>query len=218
MTKDDYPQFRELLAGVYAMYRVECTRVHLDIWWRAFQGHDLAALSEALSRHLMNPDTGQYLPKPADAVRMMGGTTQDAALQAWAKVDRAVRVVGTWNSVVFDDPLIHRVIDEMGGWPQLGNKQEKEWPFIAKEFENRYRGYKLRGERPDYPRRLIGSAEHGNSHTGHQTPDGDVALIGASEACRRVMSGGQDVQRLPVNNMAALLRGPLKQLESKGGR
>jgi len=77
-------------------------------------------------RHLMNPDTGQFLPKPADIVRMLGGRTLDRALMAWAKVDKAVRQIGTYESVVFDDALIHRVLHEMGGWVGMGQKTENE--------------------------------------------------------------------------------------------
>jgi hypothetical protein len=35
------------------------------------------------------------------------------------------------------------VISDMGGWVLLGSKGDGDWPFIAKEFENRYRGYRM---------------------------------------------------------------------------
>lgn len=108
---------------------------------------DLAAVKDALNRHCVNPDNGQFMPKPADVVKLLQGSSQDGALVAWAKVDRAVRQVGTYSTVVFDDPIIHRVVQDMGGWVALGDKREKEWPFVAKEFENRYRGYPMRSFR-----------------------------------------------------------------------
>jgi len=84
------------------------------------------------------------MPKVADVIKMLQGSTQDSALTAWAKVDKAVRSIGTQMSVAFDDPLIHKVIQDMGGWLGLGQRQEAEWPFVAKEFETRYRGFKAR--------------------------------------------------------------------------
>jgi len=87
-------------------------------------------------------------------------------LIAWSKVDRAVRVVGTYESVIFDDALIHRVITDMGGWIQLGHKKEEEWPFVKNEFENRYRGYSLRQEKPEYPKVLIGISQSQNDQMG----------------------------------------------------
>ena len=51
----------------------------------------------------------------ADILRMMQGTSLDSALSAWAKVDKAVRRVGTYETIVFDDEIIHRVIHDMSG-------------------------------------------------------------------------------------------------------
>src|SRR5260363_262611 len=86
---------------------------------------------------------------------------------AWANVDQAVRGVGPYQSVVFEDALIHRVLAEMGGWIPLGSKTEDEWPFVHNEFVNRYRGYRMRSETPDYPPVLIGLFEAQNRQSGY---------------------------------------------------
>jgi len=41
---------------------------------------------------------------------------------------------------VFDDVLIHVVIEDMGGWKDCAI-DDKQQPFVAKEFQDRYRGY-----------------------------------------------------------------------------
>ena len=105
-------------------------------------------------------------------------------------MDKAVRQVGTHRSVVFDDPLIHRVLQEMGGWIGMGQKTEDEWPFVAKEFENRYRGYAMRGERPEYPPVLVGIADATNARGGFKTEQ--PMLIGAPEKAQEVMRLGAD--------------------------
>ena len=109
-------------------------------------------------------------------------------LVAWAKVDRAVRQVGTWQSVVFDDALIHRVLHDMGGWLALERKTEDDWPFVAKEFQNRYRGYRGRSERPDYPPVLVGATQAHNSRVGGGAPA--PVLIGDAGQARAVLAGG----------------------------
>lgn len=190
MQPNDFPAFRELLAGVHDFYTKDLSEFALSVWWEALKPFDYQAVSQAMSRHITNPDTGQYMPKPADVVRLFGGRTQDRALMAWAKVDRAVRSVGTYESVAFDDPLIHRVIHEMGGWVGIGQKSEDEWPFVAKEFENRYRSYAMRGEVPDYPPVLIGISEAHNAQNGQRTDP--PRLIGHAETAELVMSGGTD--------------------------
>lgn len=200
MQTDDFKPFREGVAGVYAFYGKEVTAFALDVWWTALKAYDLAAIKDAFNRHLMNPDAGAFLPKPADIVRMLGGTTQDAALQAWAKVDKAVRCVGTYADVVFDDPLIHRVIHDMGGWIALGSKTEEDWPFIAREFENRYRGYRTRSARPDHPTVLIGMANAHNRKGGFK--EEPPRLIGDQQKCLQVMECGTDTPTLGLIKVA----------------
>ena len=190
MQTAEIDRFTELLCGVFELYAREVSPFSVRIWWEALRPFDLAAVQLAMSRHVQNPDAGQFPPKPADVIRMLGGTTQDGALRAWAKVDRAVRMVGVYASVAFDDALIHRVLHDMGGWVGLGNKREDEWPFVAREFENRYRGYAMRGERPQYPAVLVGIADAENVRRGFR---GDPPrLVGDAAAAAIVMQGGTD--------------------------
>lgn len=188
MRVEEFEEFRTLLQGVHDFYGRDLTNFGLSVWWQAMKPYDLAAVRDAMGRHCVNPDTGQFLPKPADVVRMIGGRTVDAAQQAWSKVDQAVRRIGTYTSVVFDDPLVHRVIADMGGWIPLGAKREDEWPFVAREFETRYRGYAMRGETPPYPARLVGISEHENALAGQ--PIADPVLIGDTAKAQRVLAAG----------------------------
>lgn len=204
VTSDDFEKFREGVQGVYSFYAKDVTDFVLDVWWNALKPYDLGAVVEAFNRHLMNPDTGQWLPKPADIVKMFGGRTQDRALVAWSKVDRAVRHVGPYESVVFDDPLIHRVIQEMAGWIGLGQKTDDDWPFVAKEFESRYRGYAMRGDTPDYAPVLIGISEAYNTQKGlsNEKP----VLIGNKDSAISVMNKGSLVQPIGINRAESSLR------------
>lgn len=202
MREQDKPEFSVLVADVYKFYRAEVTTFALGVWWSAMRPFDLAAVREAFGRHVVNPDTGQFLPKPADVVKMLGGTTQDAALVAWAKVDRAIRVVGTYESVAFDDALIHRVIEDMGGWVKLGQVTEDELPFRAKEFETRYRGFRIRSESPEYPRVLIGIHQAHNEQ--NNRPVAPPVLIGNTQRAQLVMAQGTDAPRLNVASAAQL--------------
>lgn len=197
MTKDDFEDFRAFLSEALAFWGKDVSRFTLDVWWQAMLPFDLVTVQQAFSRHAMNPDAGQFAPKPADVMKMLGGTTNDRALSAWAKVDRALRVVGPYRSVAFDDPLIHRVLADMGGWTALANKRDDEWPFVAKEFETRYRGFAMRGERPEYPGVLVGISEHTNSAEGKRSAP--PMLIGSPDRARKVIDSG-------VENIAGLLQ------------
>src|SRR5688500_8833324 len=200
MEIDDSQRFHEGSSGVMGFYGKSVSRFALDVWWTALKRHDLSAIVDAFNRHLANPDAGQFAPKPADIIRMLQGSTQDAALRAWAKVDQAVRRVGTYCDVVFDDALIHRVIQDMGGWIALGAKGEDEWPFVAKEFENRYRGFCSRSERPTYPATLVGIAAAQNNLKGFKNEK--PVLIGNEQVAMQVLHGGTDRPALGLKRMS----------------
>jgi hypothetical protein len=190
MKECDKSRFVSALVETADLYGYSLSIFAQKLWWDAMQPYDIETFLDALYRHIKNPDTGQFMPKPADVVRMLNGTSSDAALVAWAKVDKAVRHIGMFSSVVFDDPLIHRVLSDMGGWCSLATKTEDEWPFVGKEFENRYRGYSMRNEKPEYPAKMIGMFEAENSRNGFKSDP--PILVGDTRRALAVMNGGTD--------------------------
>jgi hypothetical protein len=181
MNQNDAGRFRELLQGVYSYYRIELSQFHIDVFWHALKAFDFAPVQDAFNRHVQNPDNGQFLPKVADIVKLIGGGTADRALLAWSKFEIAVQYVGSWDSVVFDDPIIHQVADDMGGWMELCAREEKDWPFTKNEFVQRYRGY-ANSRLLSYPAKLIGRFEAEN---GGAVPVGDRCRRRSSSATRR---------------------------------
>lgn len=181
MKRTDRAAFVESLSAVYALYRVDLSAAVTEIWWRALQNYDIAAVQEALGRHAVNPDTGQFVPKPADVVRLLEGTTTDTALLAWAKVADAVKHVGSWTSVQFDDPIIHRVIVDLGGWTELCATTGKEWDFKAKAFQAAYRAYKARPS-VEAPKHLPGRIEIQNNASGFTGANVEIKFIGERPA------------------------------------
>lgn len=189
MQANEKQQFFATLIGVADYYGKELAEMTLDVYWDGLKQYDLGAVQKALRQHTQNPDTGQFMPKIADVAKMLQGRTADQAAVAWSKVDSGVRRVGTYADVVFDDPIIHRVIGDMGGWTSFSTKTEDEWPFVAKDFENRYRGYRMRGEVPEYQPVLIGMA---NAHNGEQgfVYKQPPVLIGNQARAAQVMAAG----------------------------
>jgi hypothetical protein len=195
MVDEDKKEFAQFMGGMFAVYNKEVSPMLLRIWFEALRQYDLKAVKDALARHLLNPDNGQFLPKPADVVKLIGGTTIDTALEKGSAVDNAVRTVGTYRSVAFADPIIHKVIQDMGGWVALGNKKEDEWPFVAKEFQTRYRGIKTTGQPVDAPAQLTGIAAQQNSVAGIQYKEQPI-LIGKRNDSIRTINSTNEVARL----------------------
>jgi hypothetical protein len=190
MQQRDFDEFCELLDVVAEQYSKTMTEGLKMLYWQGLVEYDIAAVRLALSRHLKNPDNGMFMPKIADIVKMMQGNSQDSALVAWTKVDKAIRSVGCDNSVVFDDPIIHRVLIDMGGWSKFRTVLEDEMPFKAREFEQRYRGYKSRNEQVEYPPVMVGCFESHNSAQGQKVAP--PVLVGNPQHAKQVMLGGTD--------------------------
>lgn len=194
MNKADVAAFSETLMGIGELYGREVSPSLAGIYFESLKQFDLEAVRRAITAHVNNPDNGQFFPKPADIVKMIGGSNGDKAMQAWSKVDRAVRQVGTYSSVVFDDPVIHRVIQDMGGWVMLGSKTDDEWPFVAREFVNRYQGYSMRGVIPEHPRMLYGISQMHNEPHGHEVDP--PKLIGNQEVAKRLLLGNEEQKKI----------------------
>ena len=196
MTQTDFEDFKRLMAGVHDFYGKDLSPFALDVWWNALKNYELPVIGQALSLHCQNPDNGQFCPKPADVVRMVGGTTRDAALMAWNKVQEGVSKAGTYSSVCFDDPIINRCLLDMGGWPAQCCKTTDELPFVERNFCDRYRAYKIHGNAPGHPAYLVGLNEAQNAQKGYRSAP--PMLIGSPERARLVLLGGTNVPLIPV--------------------
>ena len=198
MSKNPSVRFVKALVALAEYYGRDLSEGVIQLYWQGLSQYSIDDIEAAIGRHLQNPDTGQWMPKIADVVRMIEGTTQSSAAMAWAKVMRAVGSVGMYQSLAFDDALIHLVIDDLGGWHGICQISEAELPFLQKRFETNYRAYKLRGaDVPPHPRYLVGISETLNSAKGYRSDP--PRLVGDPFKAQAVLAGGSDAPRLPVH-------------------
>ena len=69
MSPTDKPAFAAVIAKTWRFYDKTPTAETVADWFEMLTGFDLAAIATAFKRHLIDPKTGQYLPKPADLIR-----------------------------------------------------------------------------------------------------------------------------------------------------
>jgi hypothetical protein len=188
MTDSDFDHFGQLLQAIGDLYGKPVSEHAVPIWWAALKPYEIKAVQVAFSRHTTNPDGGQFMPKPADIIRSLEGGKADQAMQAWSKVDWAVRHIGGYQTVAFDDPLIHAVVSDMGGWVKINSHDDHAYQFVAKEFQDRYKAVKASGRQVQYPSSLSGIARLQNEAAGYA--DNDVRLIGEPATAKQVMLGG----------------------------
>ncbi len=191
MHAGEFTAFRKILSKTLAFYDKQVSAELADAWFDALSGYSLEEVGQALQAHIRNPDTGQFPPKPADVVKCLYGGLEGVSQHAWTKVAKAVGSAGPWRSVAFDDAIIHRVLDDMGGWVRICSKSGEEWPFTQKEFVQRYRAIAVTMQVPDYPPYLIGTAEAENNRRGLPTPPASqLALIGNKAKAQLVVENG----------------------------
>jgi Domain of unknown function (DUF6475) len=178
VTNDDRKRFAILMAGLSEYYDKRISDVVIEIYWNGLKDYDIDAIDKALKLHT-HSDTGQFMPKISDIVKLIDGSSSDIAIQAWTKVEKAISAVGAYATVVFDDNIIQAVIRDMGSWTTMCHKKLEEMPFVAKEFQSRYRHYKTTNKDTNHPKVLIGLYEASNQLQGFKSqppiPIGDEA-------------------------------------------
>lgn len=78
-------------------------------------------------------------PKPGDLIDLMHGKQEDKALAAWEQLQQAVSRAGAYQSVLFEDPKISRVIKILGGWETVCLWPISELQFRRHEFLQAYK-------------------------------------------------------------------------------
>lgn len=197
----DRAPFAQLITDVLAYYRQDASRFVLDLWWNACQGFDLEQVRAALQRHCTDPERGQFAPKVADLARILQGTTTDRAALAWGKCLEAIGSVGAYTDVVFDDPAIHAVVEDLGGWPKLCRTEMKELGYVQHRFCESHRAYIGRGKF-DYPRRLMGDRSPDSEYLRSGLPLPKPALIGDAPRAKQAYLQGSVAGKTAISFQA----------------
>lgn len=193
MDRSDRAEFAKALTVVSELYGRALSQRLIALYWQVLKQFDWIDVRKAFQAHVTHPDVGQFFPKPADIVRLIEGGGETRALVAWTKVEKAIEQVGIYQSVVFDDPLIHRVLEDMGGWVEVCSLTLERLPFSAREFQKRYMGYVLK--KPErYPKYLWGLFERDNTKNGY-VPAPPI-LIGDAGKAKAVLEKGGGVPLL----------------------
>lgn len=191
MDESNLAEFTQLMTWMNVIYGQSFNEVGIEAYWRLLQSFPFPMVREALTQHILHPEQGKFLPKPCDVTRYVhGGDEKSQSLRAWNKVEAAIKSIGSYTSIVFDDPLIHAVLEDMGGWISLCETALKVLPFRGKDFQQSYIAYVLRPPLR-YPKYLIGREEHEN-RMNSQPIKNSPALFGDTQKALAVFKAGQE--------------------------
>lgn len=153
-------------------YREKLSEGVIDLWLTALSEFSINDVSSAFGKWIGSSDR---MPKISNIVEIIKGSEEDLALAALIKVEKAMSRHGSYATVVFDDPIIHAVIDELGGWIKCCHVTEKELTWWEKDFRERYRHHLRRGIPLDVSPKLLGILDETNLPHG-ETPQKPVVI------------------------------------------
>ncbi len=85
MKNADKRAFAELLGGLLELYGRKISPSAAELWWSAFEQHDLSEVRAAFSRYTQDPEQGRYPPTPASVLGCINSASvRLGADEAWA--------------------------------------------------------------------------------------------------------------------------------------
>lgn len=207
MTEKDLEAFGAIMRGLCEVYGREMTPFLSRAYWETLRDLTIEEVEQAAIRYMRQPEKDcRFMPKPGDLRAMIDGTGNDTAAVAWSKVLRGMRDYGSYRSVAFDDPVIHRVIEDMGGWPAFGRTPENEMPFFEARFCRQYTAHRRMGlSSDDYPPYLSGITEMDNRIHGHLNYIEPPALIGNAQMAKQVINGARQTGQRALHHVGEVL-------------
>jgi len=168
--------FKELLTLIGEKYATEVSKSMAKLVWQALKPFPDEECKTAMEHIILYGRF--YKDLLPDLMDRLEGSQNTKATEAWIKVDQAVKRVGNYASVRFDDPAIHSCIEVMGGWEALGQTSAHEWKWKQKEFEKLYSIMSRRQEHPDV---LLGLCDRQNISRGFRKAPENIVQIGGSK-------------------------------------
>lgn len=141
MNTEQKTDFYLLVNDALGYWKQDVSEFALSVWWNGCKGFEFDQVARALSEHATDPDKGQFAPKVADIVRILGGTRTDRSLLEWGRVHTAMSSVGAYSDIDFADPATHAAIRDMGGWPKICRTNIDELSYLQHRFCELYKAY-----------------------------------------------------------------------------
>lgn len=164
MRQEDYGAFVAVMSAVAeTLGYPKLAENGMKLFFDLLKPYTFEQVTRALYAHLLE---SPYMPKPVDIISRIDGSVDDRAIKAWHRVLEAARQHGAYESVKFDDPVIHFCIERMGGWQKVCMMTEDELPFRERDFRELYKLGRNVGWK-DVPKYFPGHHEINNRMSGY---------------------------------------------------
>lgn len=132
---NDNQKFAEVLLAAGLVFNKDVGEALVKIYLKALEPHSPVECAAALERLIK---TSKFMPKPGDILELLEGDTHGQALAAWPEVER---LATNSAEAMSQNPVTETVVREMGGWVRFGKAEYREYPFLQREFLERYQTY-----------------------------------------------------------------------------
>jgi len=179
-------EFSGLMMSMGEVFDKQISRAVLEIYYDIFKDYPYEQLKHSFHSVIK---THQYntLPKPADILEYLEGSSEDKSMIAWIKAKEAVVKGGYPQTIIFNDPIISHCLNNLGGWQNFCSAPVVELPFIEKRFRELYKLFQKRGVKE--PVKLTGFIEQMNGEMGFDDKIPEPMKIGF-EAERKKLTNG----------------------------
>lgn len=199
------PAFLAAMAALGDAVSQDLSDTKLKIYAKALEDIPVADIERACWRLIRTRTTATF-PKVGEIHEAVHGRADDQAMLALEKLENTISRIGGYDSVIFDDPVIHATIQAFGGWIALCDlSKTDEWTWARKEWLNLYEAKLRAGYNADAPPVLIGRAQAHNEEKGYAFKP--PVLIGDKQkALAWSKSAGRcDTKALPLPEMKSIV-------------
>lgn len=167
-----------MMIGLCEVFDKKPSEYIFSIYYEALKTFPLEAVERAIGQCIRSHKYNT-LPKPATILEFLEGKEEERSLSAWHQVMNTIKKHGYYESIEFEDKIIHSCVEALGGWAWLCSQSIDNLRFIEKEFLKLYRMFFY------YPRepitRLVGYLEATNRKTGFKNEDVKTIYIGKKQ-------------------------------------
>lgn len=179
MTNQDRDRFEGMLLGLAEIFKEDLSNERVDLYYLALEDMSIEDIIQA--GNILVRST-KFFPKPVEFRESMVINTDDMGAIAYAKFFKACAYTPD-RTLIFDDPIIHAVIDALGGWndelyDKWANIKDEVW--LQKRFESLYQTFAKCGVPKNTSEKLIGKLERYNE--GRWDIKNKPVLIGSKES------------------------------------
>lgn len=158
-------EFYSVIKIMSEYYGTKLSLALSEIYWQVFQNWSFEDFKHACNI-IMQTRNYPSFPKISEITEALHGKPEDQAAIAYQTLIEAIKRIGPWDSVIFEDGAIGMAVEALGGWEYINQWSWTDWIYRKKDFEELYLANLRSGNTK--PKKLYGAFERINGEIGQE--------------------------------------------------